>query len=99
MSTSGGSLRLSGPVADRHMTLVVVGAAVVAAVALAALAPVHAAWLLVAVALLGCALLAPVAGLALLPWAAAFGAGFTISLHGLNTTPLDVLVAGLVLSA
>ena len=99
MSTSGSSLRLSGLAADRHMTLMAVGAAVVTAVVLAALAPAHAAWLLIAAALLGCALLAPVAGLALLPWAAAFGATFTLSLHGLNMTPLDVLVAGLVLSA
>ena len=99
MSTRGHPLRLSAPLPYRAEALAAAGAGVVVAIVLAALSPANAWWLLVASALLGCALLAPVAALALLPWAAAFGADFTITIHGLHMTPLDVLIAGLVLSA
>jgi O-antigen ligase len=79
------------------LPLVVAGLAL--AIALAALPPDAAAFLLAAVALLVVALASPLAGFCLLPWAAAFGPALTLTVRGLHVTPLDALVAGLVLAS
>jgi len=69
------------------------------AAALGVLPPDGGAFLLAAAALLMLALTVPLAGLCLLPWAAALGPALTLTVHGLHVTPLDALVAGLVLAA
>jgi hypothetical protein len=99
MSFGSHSVKHKALATDRFSALATGAIAIVAAILLTALPPVGAAWLATSVALFTCAMFAPVAGLALLPWIAAFGASFTVSVHGLNMTPLDVLIAGLVLSA
>jgi O-antigen ligase len=64
------------------------------------LAPVPYGWLVVVgVAVAGITLVRPVAGLYLLPFAVAFGSLFTLTIHGLNASLTDILVAALAISA
>jgi O-antigen ligase len=69
-------------------------------VLLVELTPVQYGWLvLVGAAVAGVTLVKPLAGLYLLPFAVAFGSLFTVSVHGLNASLTDILVAALAVSA
>jgi uncharacterized membrane protein YccC len=69
-------------------------------VLLVELTPVQYGWLvIVGGAVAGITLVRPLAGLYLLPFAVAFGSLFTLSVHGLNASLTDILVAALVVSA
>jgi O-antigen ligase len=64
------------------------------------LTPEQYGWLAIAgIAVAGLTLVRPVAGLYLLPFAVAFGSLFTLSVHGLNASLTDILVAALAVSA
>lgn len=99
MSTGGRPLTHARAALTQAPTLPLVAAGLALAIALAALPPAAAAFLLAAAALLVVALASPLAGFCLLPWAAAFGPALTLTVRGLHVTPLDALVAGLVLAA
>jgi O-antigen ligase len=64
------------------------------------LTPEQYGWLvIIGAAVAGITLVRPVAGLYLLPFAVAFGSLFTLSIHGLNASLTDILVAALAVSA
>jgi O-antigen ligase len=64
------------------------------------LTPEQYGWLvIIGVAVAGITLVRPVAGLYLLPFAVAFGSLFTLSIHRLNASLTDILVAALAVSA
>ncbi|WIG61387.1 MAG: hypothetical protein OJF49_004135 [Ktedonobacterales bacterium] len=54
--------------------------------------------LLAGLAVVVAAGVSPLAGLCLIPWSAAFGSLFTVTLHGFNVSPTELLIAGLVVS-
>lgn len=99
MSTGGRPLTHPRATLTRTPALPLAAAGLALAIVLAALPLDGAAFLLAAGALLALALTWPLVGFCLLPWAAAFGPTLTLTVRGLHVTPLDALVAGLVLAA